>query len=63
MNKITEYFGTMVFNDNVRKEMLPPEAYKSLQETIENGTSLDISLELLWAVPFLLENGAACPFQ
>ncbi|MBQ5842384.1 MAG: glutamine synthetase III [Clostridia bacterium] len=44
MNKITEYFGTMVFNDNVRKEMLPPEAYKSLQETIENGTSLDISL-------------------
>ncbi len=44
MNNITEYFGTMVFNDCVRKQMLPPEAYKSLQETIENGRSLDISL-------------------
>ena len=44
MNKITEYFGTMVFNDTVRKKMLPPEAYASLQETIENGRSLDISL-------------------
>lgn len=44
MNMITEYFGTMVFNDSVRREMLPPEAYESLQETIENGRSLDISL-------------------
>ena len=44
MNKITEYFGTMVFNDEVRKKMLPPDAYASLQNTIENGRSLDISL-------------------
>lgn len=44
MNKITEYFGTMVFNDTVRKKMLPPEAYASLQDTIENGRNLDISL-------------------
>ncbi len=44
MNKITEYFGTMVFNDSVRRKMLPPEAYESLQETIQNGRSLDISL-------------------
>ncbi len=44
MNKITEYFGTMVFNDSVRRKILPPEAYESLQETIQNGRSLDISL-------------------
>lgn len=44
MNMITEYFGTMVFDDKVRKQMLPADAYNSLQETIKNGRSLDISL-------------------
>lgn len=41
MNKVTEVFGSMVFNDAVMKERLPKDTYKALHKTIENGKSLD----------------------
>ena len=37
MSTVSEMFGTMVFNDEVMKERLPEEVYKSLQNTIQNG--------------------------
>ncbi len=44
MKTVSEMFGTMVFNDEVMKERLPEEVYKSLQNTIQNGKHLDLSL-------------------
>ena len=44
MNKVTEMFGSMVFNDTVMKERLPKETYKALRKTIEDGKSLDPSI-------------------
>ncbi len=41
MNKVTELFGSMVFNDVVMQSRLPKETYKKLQETIRNGKSLE----------------------
>lgn len=44
MEKITEYFGSMVFDDRVMKARLPEKVYKSLKETIDKGTPLDASV-------------------
>ena len=44
MKAITDFFGTMVFNDRVMKERLPKEVYNSIQNTIQNGKHLDLSL-------------------
>ena len=44
MNTVSELFGTMVFNDEVMKERLPEDVYNSLQNTIQNGKHLDLSL-------------------
>ncbi len=44
MRTVTDFFGTMVFNDQVMKERLPKEVYDSLQNTIQNGKHLDLSL-------------------
>ena len=41
---VSEMFGSMVFNDEVMKERLPEDVYKSLQNTIQNGKHLDLSL-------------------
>lgn len=41
MEKVTEYFGSMVFDDRVMKARLPEKVYKSLKETIDKGTPLD----------------------
>ncbi|OPY68633.1 MAG: Glutamine synthetase [Syntrophorhabdaceae bacterium PtaU1.Bin034] len=38
--KLTEIFGSNVFNDTVMKERLPKETYKALKETIEKDTPL-----------------------
>ena len=38
---VPEMFGSMVFNDNVMKEMLPKKVYQSLQTTMLEGKSLD----------------------
>lgn len=39
--KISEIFGQNVFHSEVMREYLPSEAYKSMMESIENGTRLD----------------------
>lgn len=39
--KISEIFGESVFHTEVMREYLPSEAYKSMVESIENGTRLD----------------------
>ena len=44
MNTVSDYFGCMVFNDDVMKERLTPEVYQSLKRTIEHGRSLNLSI-------------------
>ncbi len=44
MSKVTEIFGSMVFNDETMKERLPKDAYKALRHTIEEGIPLDREL-------------------
>ncbi|MCM1528660.1 MAG: glutamine synthetase III [Alistipes sp.] len=44
MEKVTDYFGSMVFDDRVMKARLPEKVYKSLKETIDKGTPLDASV-------------------
>ncbi len=44
MNNIPELFGSMVFNDNVMRERLPEEVYRSLSKTIEEGKAIDPSI-------------------
>ncbi|SDB05291.1 glutamine synthetase [Pseudobutyrivibrio sp. YE44] len=42
--KVTEVFGSMVFNDETMKERLPKDAYKALRNTVEEGRPLDRDL-------------------
>ena len=44
MKTISEMFGSMVFNDEAMKARLPEEVYNSLQNTIQNGKHLDLSI-------------------
>lgn len=44
MEKVTDYFGSMVFDDRVMKSVLSDKVYKSLKKTIDRGTPLDISV-------------------
>ena len=44
MGKITELFGTMVFNDNVMQERLPHDTYKQLKKSIAESKTLDRSI-------------------
>ena len=39
--KISDIFGSMVFNDAVMRERLPKETYRQVQATMENGKRLD----------------------
>ena len=39
--KVTELFGSNVFTDEVMKNSLPREVYKSLRKTIDEGELLD----------------------
>jgi len=43
MEKISEIFGSAVFNDKVMRERLPEETYERLRRTVEEGRSLDIT--------------------
>ena len=42
--KVPEIFGSMVFNDDVMRERLPKEVYKSLTKTIATGKPIDASV-------------------
>ena len=44
MTRVSEIFGSMVFNDSVMRERLPKETYKALQKTIKDGKHLELSL-------------------
>lgn len=39
--KISDFYGSMVFNDNIMREYLTKEAFKSLQQAIEKGSKID----------------------
>ncbi len=41
---VTELFGSNVFGDEVMKNLLPREVYKSLRKTIDTGAPLDTSI-------------------
>ncbi|MBE6546784.1 MAG: glutamine synthetase type III [Ruminococcaceae bacterium] len=42
--RVSEIFGSMVFNDDVMRERLPREVYKSLTKTIATGRTIDKSV-------------------
>lgn len=44
MSNVSEYFGSMVFNDAAMRERLPRETYKALKSTVLQGKILDISV-------------------
>ncbi len=44
MERVTDYFGCMVFDDKVMQERLSPEIYETLQRTIQDGRSLKLSV-------------------
>lgn len=41
MEKVTDYFGSMVFDDRVMRATLPSEIYDSLKKTIDEGAKLE----------------------
>lgn len=44
MGTVTEYFGSLVFDDRVMKATLSAKVYQSLKKTIDEGAKLDISV-------------------
>ena len=42
MTNVPELFGSLVFNQSVMKEMLPPKTFNALKKTMEEGTPLDL---------------------
>ena len=44
MSNVEEIFGSMVFNDDVMRQKLPKETYKSLHKTIDEGKELDLTV-------------------
>ena len=44
VKNVSEIFGAMVFNDDVMRERLPKEVYKSLTKTVANGRTIDPSI-------------------
>lgn len=41
MNTVSDYFGSLVFDDRVMKARLPLPVYRSLKKTIDEGARLD----------------------
>ena len=61
MNKVTEMFGSKVFNSAIMKERLPKDVYKAVQNAIKNGKRLDLSIADVVAnsmKDWAIENGA-----
>ena len=44
MKTVSDYFGSLVFDDRVMKANLSDNIYKSLKKTIDEGTQLDITV-------------------
>ncbi len=61
MNKVSEMFGSKVFNIAVMKERLPKDVYKAVQNTVKNGKRLDSNVADVVAnsmKDWAIENGA-----
>ena len=43
-NKVSDLFGSMVFNDDVMKAKLPDDIYKALKKTMSLGTHLELEV-------------------
>ena len=60
-SKLTEEFGSLVFNDKVMRERLPKDIYKAVHKTIEKGTHLELDVANCVAATmkeWAIENGA-----
>lgn len=44
METVSDYFGSLVFDDRVMKANLSAEVYESLKKTIDEGAKLDIGV-------------------
>ena len=44
MQTVSDYFGSMVFDDRVMRATLSADVYRSLKKTIDRGAQLDISV-------------------
>ena len=44
MDRVSELFGSNVFNDSVMKERLPEDVYNNLKSTIKEGKTIDSSI-------------------
>ena len=44
MNTVSDYFGSLVFDDRVMRATLSADVYASLRRTIDEGSKLDISV-------------------
>ena len=44
MEKVLDYFGCNVFNDDVMQARLPKSVYRNLKSTIEEGNALERGL-------------------
>ena len=44
MSKVTDLYGSMVFNEHTMQERLPSATYKQLMRTIKGGEPLDIDV-------------------
>ena len=61
MSRITDIFGTMVFNDVVMRERLPKPIYRELRESIDNDIPLSMNVANVVASAmknWAIENGA-----
>ena len=61
MNRVTEMFGSKVFNLATMKQRLPKETYKAVQNAVKNGKRLDIEVANVVAnsmKDWAIENGA-----
>ena len=61
MSRVTEMFGSKVFNSATMKERLPKDAYKAVQNAIKNGKRLDSQVADVVAnsmKDWAIENGA-----
>ena len=44
MSTVSDYFGSLVFDDRVMRSTLSSEVYESLRKTIDEGSELDIGV-------------------
>ena len=42
--KVSELFGSMVFDEAIMRERLPKDTFRELQKTIQDGRTLNIKI-------------------